>query len=191
MGPLGLQLCAPSELTPDTGSLMHRITSLDAPLMLLLALACVMAACAPPVTESSRPADTEPLDPIMATTSDEAAMAYILAGIVAKRGEYEEAVEHFDEALRRDPNFLDAHLDLGLLLLRHGEAEPASTHLAEVVRLAPDNADYRVYLGAALGEQGELDAAAEQFTKALQIDPEHADAQEALEVVKEARAEEE
>jgi len=43
-----------------------------------------------------------------------------IAGILIRRGNYDEAVQHLREALRLKPVFAEAHLNMGLALMKSG-----------------------------------------------------------------------
>jgi tetratricopeptide (TPR) repeat protein len=51
------------------------------------------------------------------------------------------AFRHLERAVQRDPECIDAHYYLGVLLKRIGNDEEAITHLRKVLRLRPDHQD--------------------------------------------------
>ncbi len=63
-------------------------------------------------------------------------------------GQVEEAVGHFKEALRLNPNYARAHCYLGSALARLGRREEAIKQLTEALRLKPDYAEAKEQLQA-------------------------------------------
>ncbi len=49
-----------------------------------------------------------------------------------------EAIEHYLQALRIKPDFVDAHNNLAIVLFRKGNIEGAIAHFREAVRINPD-----------------------------------------------------
>jgi tetratricopeptide (TPR) repeat protein len=87
-----------------------------------------------------------------------------------------EAEAAFRDAVRFDPDFLEAHYQLGNLLRetkRHSDAEAS---YRRVLALAPAHVQAHNNLGAALGEQRRFEEAAEAFRKATDLRPEYAEA---------------
>ncbi len=57
------------------------------------------------------------------------------------------------------PDYAEAHLNLGTVLIEQGKSAEAIPHLERALRLNPDLAEAHCSLGAALKEQGKPDAA--------------------------------
>ncbi len=100
--------------------------------------------------------------------------ALIVADRMYRGGQVERAMEHWREALRYDPNLVQAHYLLGLSLRDQGKPEEALTHLRTTTRLDPDNATAFADLGDTLHEQGDTDGALQAYGTALQLAPESA-----------------
>jgi tetratricopeptide (TPR) repeat protein len=103
--------------------------------------------------------------------------AYINVGkILAERGQIEEALEYFYQAVRYSPNYVVAHSNLGQALIRLGRVEEGKAHLVEALRLRP-NYEYALYnLGGVAADEGKLDEAIRYFSETLAINPNHDDA---------------
>ncbi len=54
-----------------------------------------------------------------------------------------EAIKHFTEAVRLNPNDAPGQNNLGVALANVGKITEARAHFAEAVRLNPDDPDYR------------------------------------------------
>ena len=70
---------------------------------------------------------------------------------LARRGQLDEAMSHYREALRLSPDLAQAHNNLGLALARTGDVDGAVREMREAVRLAPDRQDFRFNLTVLLG----------------------------------------
>jgi tetratricopeptide (TPR) repeat protein len=67
--------------------------------------------------------------------SDDAVAHYDLALVLEDRQDFAGALDHYHHAVRLDPNFADAHFNLGRLLERAGRSEEALRHLLAYRRL--------------------------------------------------------
>jgi Flp pilus assembly protein TadD len=56
---------------------------------------------------------------------------------LATNGRPDAAIPHFETALRLNPDFADAHLNLALALRQLGRTQEAASHYSEAVRLNP------------------------------------------------------
>ena len=61
-----------------------------------------------------------------------------------------EAVGHLKEALRLNPDYAEAHCNLGVSLGKQGRLDDAITHFEKAIRLNPDYADAQNNLRTAL-----------------------------------------
>ena len=55
-----------------------------------------------------------------------------------KLGKVPEAAEHFEQALRSKPNYVEAHFNLGLALEKMGRRPEAIEQYHQVLKLRPD-----------------------------------------------------
>lgn len=88
-------------------------------------------------------------------------------------------VEEFNcylTALRLNPNYVDAHNNLGVILYQQGRREEGMAHFREALRLQPESAPAHNNLGSILVEAGNLDEAMPHLQKALRINPNYVDA---------------
>jgi protein O-mannosyl-transferase len=90
---------------------------------------------------------------------------------LASEGRVDEAVPHFEEAVRLAPAGADYRHGLAMVLLRQGKVDEAARQLEEAIRLNPRQASARVSLGAILARQGRTREAIAHDTEALRVDP--------------------
>ncbi len=98
-----------------------------------------------------------------------------LGNMLAKEpGHLDEAIARFEEALRLEPGYADAHFDLGLALSRiPGRRDEAIAHYEAALKLEPSFVEAHNNLGLALMGLGRMPEAIAQFEDALVLEPEH------------------
>ncbi|MGO9246694.1 MAG: tetratricopeptide repeat protein [Verrucomicrobiia bacterium] len=94
-----------------------------------------------------------------------------LANALLGQGKTTEAVAQYQEALRINPNFVDAHFDLGNALRQAGEFEEAVRQYQQVLEIDPEYAEAYGNWGYALARLGRMSEAIGQYEKALKINP--------------------
>jgi protein O-mannosyl-transferase len=94
-----------------------------------------------------------------------------LAGLLAARGETEEAIAHLQDAVRLKPDHAGAHENLGLLLARAGRSAEALAELREAVRLRPESNAARAALAGLLATAGRDGEAVAEYEAALRSAP--------------------
>jgi protein O-mannosyl-transferase len=97
-----------------------------------------------------------------------------LGNALHKKGQRDEAIAHYQEAIRLNPGFALAHDNLGNALDEKGEADEAIRHFQEAIRLKPDYAEAHYNLGNALGRKGQRDEAIAQYQEAIRLNPDSA-----------------
>ena len=93
------------------------------------------------------------------------------AAMFRQSGEIEEAAGVLRDAIEADPNFGQAHYDLGAVLQARGELEGAIASYRRAIELDPDSAAAHAGLGSALGVQGKLEEAIVSLRRALELKP--------------------
>jgi protein O-GlcNAc transferase len=105
-----------------------------------------------------------------------------LGALYAQRRDWPDANEEFNQALRMQPAFAEAHLHLGFVLQAEQKGDPAA-EWGRACALAPHNGQIAVLAGKALADAGEDDKAAPILEHALQLEPHSTAASYALALV--------
>lgn len=87
----------------------------------------------------------------------------------------EQAVENYQRVIQLAPNWVEAHINLGVALYQMGRADEARSAFRAAVQIDPTNGISRYNLGCVLEEQGEIDEAINHLRCAARIMPAHAD----------------
>ena len=96
---------------------------------------------------------------------------YNLAYTYTMLGEHPEAISAYRQTLALRPQFAEASLNLGILLLEEKQAAEAVQHLEAVVAARPKDARSHLLLGDAVEAGGDSGRAVEQYRRALALDP--------------------
>jgi tetratricopeptide (TPR) repeat protein len=92
-------------------------------------------------------------------------------------------IRFLQEALRQDPNNLNASINLGNILMDTSRFDEAINAYQHALELDPKNVDVRVDIGTCYRNIGKPDRAVEEFRKAIKINPRHLYAHRNLGVV--------
>ena len=87
------------------------------------------------------------------------------------RGRLQEAIEHYQQALQLNPDYIEAHDDLGIRFPQIGRLQEAIEHYQQALHLKPDYADAHNDLGVALAKAGRLQEAIDHYQQALLLKP--------------------
>jgi len=99
-----------------------------------------------------------------------------LGMFLAERGQYTEALAHFDEACRLNPEDALAKNNLALTLANQGRVSEAIPLYLSALQRKPDYTDAHFNLGRALTAQGDFEAAKAHFMATVKLDPAYAEA---------------
>ncbi len=105
---------------------------------------------------------------------------YNLGSVLQSRGKLEEAINHYQLALRTRPNNPVAHNALGSALQELGRLEEAIRHYRQAVQLKAEYAAAHYNLGNSLLAQGKLDEAIGHLREVLRLQPDDAGAYNSL-----------
>jgi len=95
-------------------------------------------------------------------TPNNAIMRYNMGVALARRGDVEQAMEHFQEAVRLQPNYAQVYHNMGVLLDSRGMRTEAIEAYREAVRLKPNLAESHNNLAVALYGRGDYAGAWEE-----------------------------
>ena len=99
-----------------------------------------------------------------ATTSDE------------KQKEYEKSIEHYAQAIQRNPNHAPTYYNRGLAYYKMDEADDAFADFSKAIELNPNYAEAYSNRGIVYYKRGEFERAIEDYTKAIELNPNYAPA---------------
>ena len=179
-----------------TFSILPTPRSLSLALALTLGAIILLAACTgsadSPLDAGSTPSAEETQAP--ATKDDEEATptpprdtyipkgdakAYLVQGIDSyEAGQYERAIEAFDESIRIDPNYAwaysnrgSAYVELGIARFDTGQFKQAIKDYDEAIHINPNEVDYYFNRGNAYYGVQQYGRALEDFDEAIRLDP--------------------
>jgi len=98
-----------------------------------------------------------------------------LGTVLRQAGKPEEAIGHFEQALRIKPDLAEAHYNLGVTLAQLDRLQEAIDHYEQALRLKPDFAEAHYNLGVALAESGRVPESMEHWEEALRLKPDYAE----------------
>jgi protein O-mannosyl-transferase len=104
-------------------------------------------------------------------------MAYNNLGVVQfEKGNIDDAINKYEEALRLHANYPEAHYNLGSALLQQGKIDDAIQQCEKALQLQPTDPDAHVVLGNAFLAKQDLGRAISQYQHALTLRPEDSNA---------------
>ncbi|MBS0266601.1 MAG: tetratricopeptide repeat protein [Planctomycetes bacterium] len=119
----------------------------------------------------------EQLEFLTRSRPDSAEMHFILAAKRQSLGEWPQAAEHYEQAIRLDPSHSQSHNNLGSVYRQLGRWNAAIEQYREALRVSPADARAHNNLGSLLLARDELDAAREELRRALELHPEFPEAE--------------
>jgi len=99
-----------------------------------------------------------------------------LAAIYGLKGRKLEMIKLLRKALEIQPDYPDAHINLGTALKENGDLNGAIASFQQALKLKPSYLEAHINLGNALHEQGDLIAGIECFENALKLKPSYPEA---------------
>ena len=121
--------------------------------------------------------DTEALWSYTLTVTPENDVAHAgLAGILFVRGQVDEAIRHYEIALRLRSGNVAAQFGLARALASKQKVDEAISHYQKALSIQPDNAAASNDLGVMFASKGEIDNAIAAWRLTLSFDPDNADA---------------
>jgi len=111
-----------------------------------------------------------------AADPNDAVAQYNLATALRDTGNGQEAIVHYQEAIRLQGDYVAAHTDLGGLLSEVGHLDEAVPHFEQALRVNPDDVRTRFNYGSTLARMGRLLEAVEQYQRVVRLAPDDAEA---------------
>ena len=99
-----------------------------------------------------------------------------LGGILFTRGQIDEAIAHYEAALRLRGGNAGAHFGLGRALAMKQKTDAAISHFQKALEIQPDYVGASNDLGVAFASKGELTRAIDAWRQTLSFDPDNPDA---------------
>jgi Flp pilus assembly protein TadD len=99
-----------------------------------------------------------------------------LGSALDEKGQFDEAIREFQEAIRLKPDYVLAHNNLGVAIVRKGQIDKGISQYHEAIRLKPDYALAHNNLGIALARKGQIGEAIREFHEAIRLKPDFAQA---------------
>jgi tetratricopeptide (TPR) repeat protein len=96
------------------------------------------------------------------------------------KDQLDKAASEFEEAIRLQPDLVDAHYTLGVLYWQRGEFDKAVAELQSALHLQPSYAEAHYTLGTVFKQQGKLAESAQELKEAIRLEPEFAGAHTTL-----------
>lgn len=100
-----------------------------------------------------------------------AALDFTLGALYAQTGDLDQAIERYEIAVAKFPDYRRAHQNLGIALVQQGEYEGAVESLTKSIRLGSANSDVYGLLGNAYLNQEKNVSAEIAFRQAVVLDP--------------------
>ena len=121
--------------------------------------------------------DTESLWRYTLAVTPDSDVAHVgLAGILFVRGQIDESVDHYEQALRLRDGNVAAHFGLGRALAAKQKTDAAIFHFQKALSIQPDYIAASNDLGVALASKGQIEEAIAAWRQTLSFDPDNADA---------------
>src|SRR5260370_24621119 len=100
-------------------------------------------------------------------------IGFVMGELLRQQERWAESAAVYNEVLRQDPDFPEAHTKLSYLLYRLGNAEQAWPDARIALARTPENAEAHKNAGLGLETLNKFDAAALEYKEALRIKPDY------------------
>ena len=107
----------------------------------------------------------------LAVTDHNAVAEQNLGEALYEQGRLDEAIGHYEIALRDDPRLATAHVALGVALLETGHATESLAQLEQALAIDPNHADAHYNIGNTLLQMRLAAQAVSHYTRAVELNP--------------------
>lgn len=107
---------------------------------------------------------------ILHLAGDRAEVYHQMAQALAQQGDYDAAIETWQQAIALQPDFLDAHIELAEIFQKFEDWQAAIDAYTAAVELTP-KAELHIELGRCSLQLGQIEAAIAHFQQAAQLQP--------------------
>jgi tetratricopeptide (TPR) repeat protein len=105
------------------------------------------------------------------------AVQYFKGISYAIKGQYEQAISHYNQAIEINPTFASAYISRGVAYAQSGgQYDQALSDFSKAIEISPQFAKAYRDRGFAYYKKGQYDQAITDYSKAIEIDPKFADA---------------
>jgi tetratricopeptide (TPR) repeat protein/SAM-dependent methyltransferase len=111
---------------------------------------------------------------VLASPSAPAAANFSFALLCTAQVRLQEAIDAYCHAITLKPDFVDAYINLGSVVLSLGQREEAMALYRQAIAISPENAMAHGNLGKALQDNGQLDEAIDMYRAAIALQPDNA-----------------
>jgi tetratricopeptide (TPR) repeat protein len=94
-----------------------------------------------------------------------------LGDALARKGQPDEAMAHFEQAIKLQPDYAEAYYNRGNVLYAKGRIDEAITDFEKTLQIQPDDADAHTGLGNALLRKGAVKEAIAHYNEAIALAP--------------------
>ena len=109
------------------------------------------------------------------SVDDESSIAHNNLGqVLLRSGRANEALGHFQDAVRIKPDYVEAHANAGNVLLSLGQPDEAISRYRTALAIEPRNAEVHYNCGVVFQQLERWDEAIERYEEALRINPQFA-----------------
>jgi len=169
MGPIGLVAAGITWASDRLKKNVFLVTVFSAILLLVLGVLTWRQAC--------NYSDSETLWKMTIARNPDCWMAHDSLGSSFKeKGQFYEAVNQYQEAIRLNPNYAGAYYNRGIAYTKLGQYQLAIESYNEAIRRTPDNAFYYNNRGSAYYKLGQYQHAFDDFSQAIRFKPDYANA---------------